>query len=202
MSVYPKNFHKAGSPDRIVNDLAAEQSAIAGGYSEAQYPAGYSADFPPAMLGETATGFPSREFSGQPGGVNDPRYPAYGIQGAQGPAGVESHRTDPIDPRTGSRTLHPLAPSPDQRTPYTGDPVTVDQFGNPLRADPTYVGDPAYPGYRGDPLNPDYPVRLKEPFAGFGKKFTKLNSPDRTAHNATEEAAAIADGYVYQGGAF
>ena len=177
---YPKTFHKDGSPDRIVNSLADEQAAIAAGYADTQAGA----------------------FSGQPGGVNDPRYPAYGIQGAHGPAGVESHRTDPIDPRTGSRTLHPLAPSPDQRTPYTGDPVTVDQFGNPLRADPTYTGDPAYPGYRGDPLNPDYPVRLKEPFVGFGKKFTKLNSPDRTAHNAAEEAVAIADGYVYQGGAF
>ena len=190
---YPKTFHKPGSPDLVVNGLADEQSAIAGGFAEIQntrtLPGQFSGQFP-------------NDFAGQPYGVNDPRYPAYGIQGAHGPAGVESHRTDPIDPRTGSRTLHPLAPSPDQRTPYTGDPVTVDQFGNPLRADPTYTGDPAYPGYRGDPLNPDYPVRLKEPFVGFGKKFTKLNSPDRTAHNAAEEAAAIADGYVYQGGAF
>ncbi len=38
-------------------------------------------------------------------------------EGPGGDAKVEfsEHRTDPIDPRTGSRTVHPEAPAPDVR---------------------------------------------------------------------------------------
>jgi hypothetical protein len=98
---YPKTFKKANTKDRIVHSQSEEIQAAKDGYTLAK----------------------------DPKDANDPPEGPGGDAAAQVQA--NQPHTDPIDPRTGSRSEHPDAPAPTQRAKLSPFPKTyVDELGD------------------------------------------------------------------------